>query len=282
MSGYIYILREREFIASGELTYKVGRTVDICKRIRGYSKGSRLLFTIEVVDMKETERLVLGIFKEKFVQRLDLGWESFSGDIETMVATVVEAVRMPKDVQKYALTKIDPTIAVIKYVECKMDDLSEKTLKSKDVYESLLEWAISMHYHVNLSHSRFTEELVINFGITHGTHRFTDGVNRALYFPMLHYGHNKLNGLTHKQQLAQSKALETFINLICSLGKDKKVSTAVFLAKFHTFCAENAYLDNKHHAKTLSFAMRILGFDNKLCRMGAFRGHCFIGLDFEK
>lgn len=197
MSGSIYILREREFMALGQFTYKVGRTGDICKRIRGYPKGSNVLFNIKVFDMKETEKNVLDVFKETFVQCRDIGLEYFQGNIYSMIETIVRVVRTNEEPQQQqphndndnenqqiTLPKIDPTIAVIQFVDSNRANLSEKTIKSKDVYESFLEWATSMNYLLTLTHNRFTEELASNFAVSHGVHRFNDGVFKALHFPV--------------------------------------------------------------------------------------------------
>jgi hypothetical protein len=59
MSGYIYIVKLREHVKTGEKIYKIGRTKDINRRFPQYPKGSHLIYCIYTEDVicKESEIL---------------------------------------------------------------------------------------------------------------------------------------------------------------------------------------------------------------------------------
>jgi uncharacterized C2H2 Zn-finger protein len=96
MSGpHIYILREREFLATGELLYKVGRTRDVMQRFKQYPKGSQLNFVMYVSEdnILGAEKIILCAFRDTFKHRTDIGKEYFEGDILDMVQTVINILQ---------------------------------------------------------------------------------------------------------------------------------------------------------------------------------------------
>jgi hypothetical protein len=186
MSGYIYILREREFITTKETIYKIGRSQNVSKRVAQYPKGSELMFTVKVIDVNQTETKLLSIFRDKFKVCKEIGREYFAGDVMCMVRTVIDIINIPTDICKVDVSTIcDPSVAVMKFVDDNREDFNSKVLKSKDVYETFLEWVSKNKYSVDLTHSRFTTELKHSFSVTDSVHRFSDGINRALHFPSL-------------------------------------------------------------------------------------------------
>ena len=94
MSGeYMYLIKLREFINSNQNVYKVGRTTqDQYKRLRGYPKGSLLLFHMICKNSIKMERLVLEKFKNKYTQRIDIGREYFEGEHKTMIGIIFEVI----------------------------------------------------------------------------------------------------------------------------------------------------------------------------------------------
>ena len=58
MSGYIYLLRTREFVNLNSNVYKLGRT-EQCdgKRFHGYPKGSEIEIIIHINNHVEVEKL---------------------------------------------------------------------------------------------------------------------------------------------------------------------------------------------------------------------------------
>jgi hypothetical protein len=93
-SHYIYLLQEREFIKTKENIYKVGRTEkENHSRFNQYSKGSVLLFQMICNDCKSIERQIINLFKEKFIQRKDIGNEYFEGDFQLMIDIIYSTIR---------------------------------------------------------------------------------------------------------------------------------------------------------------------------------------------
>jgi hypothetical protein len=82
---YIYLLREREFIKTNELIYKIGKTKQIPEnRFKGYPKGSEIILVIKVNDCDIAEKHVKILFDNKFVNRTDIGREYYEGNVADM------------------------------------------------------------------------------------------------------------------------------------------------------------------------------------------------------
>ena len=77
--GYVYLLREREFVNSGEEVCKVGRTQNVLKRVKQYPKGSVLLCCIFCADPVDAEKECIALLLKHFTARKDIGSESFEG-----------------------------------------------------------------------------------------------------------------------------------------------------------------------------------------------------------
>jgi len=61
--GIVYFLQEREFLETD--VYKIGRTQNIKNRLSNYSnysKGTKLIFCLEVLDEIKTEKHMLSVF----------------------------------------------------------------------------------------------------------------------------------------------------------------------------------------------------------------------------
>lgn len=92
-SGYIYLLREREFIKTGEHVYKVGKTTqDLFKRFSQYPKKSELLMGIRVQDCHKSELELLRLMRTEFISRKDVGSEYFEGDANDMKKVFLQVI----------------------------------------------------------------------------------------------------------------------------------------------------------------------------------------------
>jgi len=86
---YIYLLQEREFIRCKEPVYKIGKTKQpYLGRFMSYPKASILLLHIACDNCTDCEKLILEAFKVKYIQRLDIGYEYFQGNIDTMIQDI--------------------------------------------------------------------------------------------------------------------------------------------------------------------------------------------------
>jgi hypothetical protein len=92
---YIYLLQEREFIKTNEIIYKIGKTKqDNLKRLNNYPKGSSLIIQIKCNDCNKYERIILNRFKEKFIQKKEIGNEYFMGDCNDMIDLIYSIIRI--------------------------------------------------------------------------------------------------------------------------------------------------------------------------------------------
>lgn len=89
--GYIYLLREREFLKNKENVYKVGRTIQketslILDRLKAYKKGSELVMIRQVpcLNTIQIETSIVREFRNHFTQHLD-GREYFIGNVKQMI-----------------------------------------------------------------------------------------------------------------------------------------------------------------------------------------------------
>jgi hypothetical protein len=103
--GFIYIVQEREFLNTND--FKLGRTSDINVRLRGYSKNSKLVFSIEVDDQYEVETMLINIFKDKFIQKIEYGREYFEGNIEEMIKEIETYLQFRNKYEKYTCLLIE-------------------------------------------------------------------------------------------------------------------------------------------------------------------------------
>ena len=93
MIGYIYLLQEREFIKTKENIYKLGKTKqENLKRIQNYPNGTKLIIQLECENCDINEKNLIIIFKQKFIQRIDIGTEYFEGDKYEMISIIYNVV----------------------------------------------------------------------------------------------------------------------------------------------------------------------------------------------
>ena len=93
-TNYIYLLQEREFLKTGELIYKVGRTTKPnYQRFNQYPNGSVLLFQMICIDCVKNEMSIIEQFKHKFISRPDIGREYFEGDYNDMIDTIYSFIK---------------------------------------------------------------------------------------------------------------------------------------------------------------------------------------------
>lgn len=84
-NGYIYLIREREFVRLNENVYKLGKTEQTPNgRLSGYPKNSEVILFIQTPDCTEIEKLLIKIFKNNFKQCLQYGTEYFEGNKDEM------------------------------------------------------------------------------------------------------------------------------------------------------------------------------------------------------
>jgi hypothetical protein len=83
--NYIYILQEREHINANIPIFKIGKTKqENVKRIKQYPKGSKLILQSDCFDCDKLERKIIELFKNKYIQKTDIGLEYFEGNIDDM------------------------------------------------------------------------------------------------------------------------------------------------------------------------------------------------------
>jgi len=83
--GHLYLVQEREFIRSGEQTYKVGKSRNVGQRMVQYPKDSRIVCFMGVSDIDVAEREILQIFRVMFRHETQYGAEYFSGSCREMM-----------------------------------------------------------------------------------------------------------------------------------------------------------------------------------------------------
>ncbi len=92
---YIYIIHERTFVKTNANIYKIGKTKNIKNRLNGYSKGSKLLFTIPCIDSTIMEKIILKYLKEnnKYIQAKEYGNEYFICELNNLMNDIYNLVK---------------------------------------------------------------------------------------------------------------------------------------------------------------------------------------------
>lgn len=89
--GYLYIIKEREFLKTNENIYKVGCTENINKRVSQYPKGSLILFLLAIFNFRNIEKLWIKQLNDikEIKNRKDIGREYFEGDYLIMINKLI-------------------------------------------------------------------------------------------------------------------------------------------------------------------------------------------------
>lgn len=154
LQNYIYLLQEREFIKTKENIYKIGMTKkENFTRFNQYPKGSVLLFQMICNNCQEMEKQVLKLFREKFVQKLEIGNEYFQGNYTDMIDVIYFVIRhentcKPPEIVDVSETKpikkrtTKPRKTVEKTVpietQQQTETVEEKTQMKQDLHSSLV------------------------------------------------------------------------------------------------------------------------------------------------
>ncbi len=87
---YIYVIHERTFVLTNTNIYKVGRTNDINRRFKQYSKGSKMVFTMPCNNSIEIETQILNYLKTdaKYVQAKEFGNEYFICNVNDLISDI--------------------------------------------------------------------------------------------------------------------------------------------------------------------------------------------------
>lgn len=193
-TGNLYIIQVREFINKNESVYKIGRTSNVSQRFCQYPKGSILHLAIYSVNCVKDETELCKLFCRNFTARPDIGREYFEGDLKQMITLMTTYVversddvvsDISSDNSLEGNKRIDSTIAMMEYVDTYRTELSDKVIKSKDLYKKLIDWVESMKYDCFISHTKMSRDLIKAYGVKNKPHRFDDGVDQALIFPNL-------------------------------------------------------------------------------------------------
>lgn len=84
-SGFLYIIREREFVRLDKPVYKFGKAKNFQNRLKRYPNNSEVLATVAVSNRHLAENELKDCFQLKFQQEREYGYEYFSGDRQMML-----------------------------------------------------------------------------------------------------------------------------------------------------------------------------------------------------
>jgi hypothetical protein len=93
-TNYIYLLKTREFVNTGEYIYKVGRTSkENFERFNQYPKGSIIYYQQICNNCVNMERIILKLFQEKFKHKTKFGREYFEGCYKDMIDVIYSNIK---------------------------------------------------------------------------------------------------------------------------------------------------------------------------------------------
>lgn len=197
MSGYIYLVHEREFINSNKHIYKLGRTQNAGKRMSGYPKNSRLMLCIFTVNHVEVETHLLTVFNEKFKRCDDIGKEYFNGYFSEMMQIIVSYVNevnnytdianlSHKEEETVVTTKEKDSMSCIsEYVNVYRDEFSKSVFKCCEFFANFNEWLKQQGYNELNSMQKMIKDLKQIYKVESRSYDFESGVDLGLLFPDL-------------------------------------------------------------------------------------------------
>lgn len=96
--GHLYLIREREFLKTRELVFKIGKTTDVRHRMPAYPKDSLLYAMVHCPHaLGDTEKRLLRHFDAHFVRRDDIGREYYETFDENQMLHCFLGFWIPKD-----------------------------------------------------------------------------------------------------------------------------------------------------------------------------------------
>ena len=108
---FIYLIKEREFIKTKELIYKIGKTKqENLQRIKSYPNGSILLLYIITNDCDKKEKEIIQKFKEHFIHKKDIGNEYFMGDYNHMINIILSIISISSSIESIVFFDYDNKI----------------------------------------------------------------------------------------------------------------------------------------------------------------------------
>ena len=91
----IYIIHERTFVELNANIYKIGKTKNIKNRLNGYSKGSKLVFSMPCNNCTESENKILNYLKNtesKYRHAKEYGNEYFQCDLHDLISDIYNLI----------------------------------------------------------------------------------------------------------------------------------------------------------------------------------------------
>jgi|LakMenEpi03Aug12_release.lakeMendotaPanAssembly.Ray.scaffolds.fasta_scaffold05729_17 hypothetical protein len=130
---FIYLIKEREFIKTKELIYKIGKTKqENLQRIKSYPNGSILLLYIITNDCDKKEKLIIQKFKEHFIHKKDIGNEYFMGDYNHMINIILSIISISNESSSLESSSLESS-------SLESSSLESSLLESSLLESSLLE-----------------------------------------------------------------------------------------------------------------------------------------------
>ena len=139
-SHYIYLLQEREFTKTKENIYKIGKTTQPNNvRFGQYPKGSILLLQLICINCNITEKNIITAFKQKYIQRKDIGHEYFEGDYIDMIQNIFDIVKLTNNI--FTGSSVEPIVETESTVEPEINNI--------DSYQTMIETEVIIEYKIN-------------------------------------------------------------------------------------------------------------------------------------
>lgn len=156
MNGIIYLVYVREFLLQGLPIYKIGKTEDICSRIKQYPKGSILIYSCYSDNIKKSEDEIIKLFSTKFRQRKDIGTESFEGDLKQMIQFIHTIVNFEQSYQIQLIEKKNESNVIEKYDKDKIFKENVQRFSENDICDDSENFLL-LKVIMNLWNTRFPD-----------------------------------------------------------------------------------------------------------------------------
>ena len=137
--GYIYLIREREFLIKLMEIYKIGMSKqEGCRRVTQYPKGSEIEIVLIVDDHRAAEQELLKIFDKKFINKPQYGREYYEGSRADMIKEIVNFIPIDPVIRNDRISEDQLKTTMLKLAEVEKQ-LHELKIQTEERKHTLIE-----------------------------------------------------------------------------------------------------------------------------------------------
>ena len=196
IGGHVYLVSEYDHTIMRYVSeLKVGYSDDVTKRLKGYPRGSRLIYAMLCEDAPEAERQAITAFHEISIHRGDRGNEYFEIDNDlacTTLGSIVQTVNAQVTTRKALEAGLDPKrpmepiLVLLEFVDAHRERLDGIIVVAKELYDEAIAFIEKNRIAVRFGFNFFINELQRSYNVTYKPAVVIGGtITPCFHFPRL-------------------------------------------------------------------------------------------------